>query len=217
MVNIGPRPGREPQMTTRAGVDMSPRQNPTGMGGPTFRALRMGNLVLHSIAEDGAVLVREKLRPHDVDGTVSEELEKHYLPGRDEKNRLIKFGFYAELDGRPAGLCVLGVNHWPNRRGYTGAFTLPNMRGKGVAPRSKPALFHLGFTLLGLNRIETGIAASNSSSIRSVEKTAGFLFEGRLRQYVRQDNGAFEDQLRYAILREDWERLYDPDEIDVLD
>jgi RimJ/RimL family protein N-acetyltransferase len=75
------------------------------------------------------------------------------------------------------------------------------MRGRGVAPASKPLLLRLGFGALGLNRIETGCFVSNLASRRSIEKTPGFRLEGTLRQYGRNARGEFEDELRYAILR----------------
>ncbi len=90
------------------------------------------------------------------------------------------------------------------------------MCGKGVAPRSKPHLFYLAFEILGLNRIETGCFVSNIASKKSIEKTAGFEFEGTTRQSGLNDNGEFEDEYRYAILRQDWVKLYDKTRIDVI-
>src|ERR1700730_6172924 len=100
-----------------------------------------------------------------------------------------------------AGLSLLGISSWEHRRGYTGADTLMHMRGRGVAPGSKPDLFYLGFVVLELNRIETDCSPSNVASRRSIEKTTGFVFEGILRENVRTPSGTFEDDLRYAILR----------------
>jgi ribosomal-protein-serine acetyltransferase len=77
-------------------------------------------------------------------------------------------------------------------------------------------MFYLGFTLLGLNRIETGCLESNTASRRSIEKTPGFQFEGTLREYARNSQEEFEDELRSAILKRDWLRLYDPDQVEVL-
>jgi RimJ/RimL family protein N-acetyltransferase len=57
---------------------------------------------------------------------------------------------------------------------------------------------------------------SNFASKRSLEKTAGLQFEGVLRQYARNERGEFEDELRYAILRYDWARFYNPNLIEVL-
>jgi hypothetical protein len=37
-----------------------------------------------------------------------------------------------------------------------------------------------------------------------------------LREYARNPQGDFEDELRYAILKRDWLKLYDPDQVIVL-
>jgi ribosomal-protein-serine acetyltransferase len=100
-------------------------------------------------------------------------------------------------------------------RGYTGADTPESMRGRGIAPRSKAHLLYVGFQMLGLNRIETGCFVSNTASQRSIEKTPGFVFEGILRAYGRNAQGVFEDERRYAILRSDWQRLYNPVDVTV--
>jgi hypothetical protein len=41
-------------------------------------------------------------------------------------------------------------------------------------------------------------------------------FEGTLRQYARNAQGEFEDERRYAILRQDWLRSYDRSTIEVV-
>jgi RimJ/RimL family protein N-acetyltransferase len=143
------------------------------------------------------------------------ELEKSYVPQYKEGVRT-KYGFYALLENQLAGLTLLGISSWKDRRGYTGADTFLHMRGKGAAPRSKPHLFYLAFEILGLNRVETGCFVSNLASKRSIEKTAGFLLEGVLREYGLTEQGEFEDEYRYAILRRDWLKLYDKSRIDVI-
>ena len=110
----------------------------------------------------------------------------------------------------------MGVSSFKHKRGYTGADTLPEMRGKSVAPGSKPHLFYLGFEILGLNRIETGCFVSNTASQRSIEKTLGFQFEGTLREYALNVQSEFEGERRYAILRKDWQKLYDKNLIEIV-
>ena len=81
---------------------------------------------------------------------------------------------------------------------------------------SKPLLFYLAFEILNLNRVETGCLVSNTSSKRSIEKTKGFILEGTLREFGRNVDGHFEDELRYGILKSDWELLYDKSSINVI-
>jgi RimJ/RimL family protein N-acetyltransferase len=90
------------------------------------------------------------------------------------------------------------------------------MRGRGITPRSKPHLFYLAFELLGLNRVATGCLVSNLSSKRSIEKTAGFQFEGISRESGVNEQGEFEDERIYAILKRDWLKLYDATQIQVI-
>jgi len=176
----------------------------------------MGSLELHLITNDNATELRKRLARYPDADYMLNELQESYLPTQDNKGRTNKYGFYTTLNGDLAGMSLLGISSWPDLRGYTGADTLEHMRGRSVAPSSKPHLFFLGFHMLGLNRIETGCFASNLSSKRSIDKTPGFVFEGTLRQYGRNAQSQFEDEYRYAILREDWLRLYDPTAVEIV-
>lgn len=181
-----------------------------------FSALRSGPLTLHRIREENWEQVRQLFSGFADSSYMLSELEASYRPGYDPERRQSLFGFYATLYDTLAGMCLLGVSSWADARGFTGADTFAHMRGRGVAPASKPALFYLGFELLRLNRIETGCFVSNVSSRRSIEKTLGFQFEGTLRGYARNPSGEFEDERRYAILKPDWLRLYARGRVDVV-
>ena len=181
-----------------------------------LRGLRSADLTLWLI-DDGTVdRVRAALQETTEAADLLHELEAEYLPLADDMGRPTRWGFFAEVAGQVAGLSLLSVDSWEDQRGSTGADTLPQWRGQGIAPRSKPHLFFLGFALLGLHRIETGCFVSNQASRRSIEKTAGFVFEGRRRGYSRNDAGEWEDELLWAIVRDDWARLYDAAAIEVL-
>src|SRR5438067_694131 len=181
-----------------------------------FTALRCGRITLHLITEANRHKVRRMFDALPDSDWILREFDASYLPQYDPQGRRRKWGFFSTLDGEPAGLSLLGVSSWDDARGYTGADTLAPMRGRGVAPGSKPALFYLGFALLGLNRIETGCFVSNIASRRSLEKTPGLVFEGILREYARNAVGEFEDERRYAILRRDWLDLYRDVAVEVL-
>lgn len=179
-----------------------------------FRALVSKSITLYLITKENQDEVRSMLEKAG-DAYTLGEFEKSYLP-KFEDGQQIKFGFYSTLDDTLAGLSLLGVSSFKHKRGYTGADTLPEMRGKGVAPGSNPHLFYLGFEILGLNRIETGCFVSNAASQRSIEKTAGFEFEGILREYALNEQGEFEDERRYGIIRKDWQKLYNKTLIEVV-
>ncbi|HWT02872.1 MAG TPA: GNAT family protein [Pyrinomonadaceae bacterium] len=181
-----------------------------------FKALRSGPIILYLIEETNLPEVRSMLQGFSDSGYMLGELDESYVPQFDEAGRRTKYGFYSTLDDELAGLSLLGVSSWKHGRGYTGADTLTHMRGRGVAPGSKPHLFYLAFEVLGLNRIETGCFASNVSSKRSIEKTVGFELEGVLREYGLNAAGRFEDEYRYSILKRDWLRLYDRAAVEVI-
>jgi ribosomal-protein-serine acetyltransferase len=180
-----------------------------------FKALRSDSITLHLINEENLADVLCMFQGFPDSTDTLKALEQSYIPQYREGTRT-KYGFYAVLDERLAGLSLLGISSWRDGRGYTGADTLLHMRGRGVAPRSKPHLFYLAFEMLGLNRVETGCFVSNLASKRSIEKTAGFEFEGVLRQYGLNEHGEFEDEYRYAILRRDWLKLYDKAKVEVI-
>jgi len=184
---------------------------------PIFRALRAGPLVLRLIEEEmvDALVARTARYPDAAE--LEHELRNHYRPEHDRDGRRTQYGFAAERGGVLVGFSLLSVDSWENARGSTGADTISAFRGQGIAPASKPALFHLGFAMLGLHSIATGCSDSNASSRRSIEKTPGFVYERTSRQSARRDDGdGFEDEHHWSILRPDWERLYDASAVEVL-
>ncbi len=180
-----------------------------------FKAIYSDSITLHLITEENLGEVRSMFEGFPDSDHMLEEFDESYLP-KIEDGKVTRYGFYAVLENDLAGLTLLDIDDWETLTGSTGADVLLNMRGKGVAPRSKPHLFYLAFEILGLNRIETGCFISNVASKKSIEKTIGFEFEGTTRQSGLNDNGEFEDEYRYAILRQDWAKLYDKTRIDVI-
>ena len=180
-----------------------------------FKALSSDSITLYLIDEENLPEVCSMFQGFPDSGYMLKELEESYRPEFEDGAR-VKYGFYSTLGGELAGLSLLGVGSRKDRRGYTGADTLSHMRGRGVAPRSKPHLFYLAFEVLGLNRVETGCYVSNTSSRRSIEKTAGFELEGVMREYGLNPRGGFEDEYRYAILRRDWLKLYDKSRVELI-
>lgn len=178
--------------------------------------MRYGDVTLHRIHEGNFEHTRALFAGYPDSVYMSHELENNYRPEYDDQNRQTLFGFYTSYRGELGGASLLGISSFNEARGFTGADTFVHMRGRGIAPASKPALYYLGFALLGLNRIETGCFASNVASRRSMEKTPGLVYEGTLRQYARNGAGLFEDEHRFAILRSDWLSLYGQLAVEVL-
>ncbi|GAB2772072.1 RimJ/RimL family protein N-acetyltransferase [Hymenobacter luteus] len=181
-----------------------------------FRALISDDITLHLIEEDNLADIAGLFQGYPDSREMLEELFRNYLPQYDRAGRRTTFGFYSYLGAELAGMTLLSVDSWDEKAGSTGADVFRHMRGRGVTPRSKPHLFYLAFELLGLNRVATGCRVSNLSSKRSIEKTAGFQFEGVMRESGVNDQGEFEDELLYAILRRDWQGLYHPAAVTVV-
>jgi len=180
-----------------------------------IKGLHSDSITLFLINENNADEVRSMLRGFSDSEAMLRELDENYLP-EYEKGERIQYGFYTLLENELAGMSLLGIDSFKEKKGYTGADTFLYMRRKGVAPRSKPHLFYFGFELLGLNRLATGCLISNHASKRSIEKTPGFIFEGVSRASGINDKGEFEDEYLYAILRKDWLGLYDKTKIKII-
>ncbi len=160
-----------------------------------LKALRFDSIELVLINQENTVQVCSMFEGFPDSDYMLSEIKESYLPEFDEAGKRTKYGFYSLLDGKLAGLSLLGIDCWKNSRGYTGADTLVHMRGKGVAPQSKNHLFYLAFEILKLNRVETGCFVSNTASKKSIEKTIGFQFEGIKREPGLNERGEFEDEL----------------------
>ena len=78
----------------------------------------------------------------------------------------------------------------------------PEYRGKGYGTEATRLMISYGFRVLNLNRIGLSVYAGNKPAIRAYRR-AGFIQEGRRRQSFYR-NGAYEDELQFGILRNEW-------------
>lgn len=74
-----------------------------------------------------------------------------------------------------------------------GYWTLPEARGRGIAPQAVDVVTRWAFGALGLERIELCHAVDNPASCRVAEK-AGYACEGTLRQGYRYGDGTRHDE-----------------------
>jgi len=77
--------------------------------------------------------------------------------------------------------------------------------GKGYGTDAMRVMLRFAFTELNLYRVSLDVFEYNPRAIRSYEK-AGFVFEGRMRQWMRRDGRRW-DFVYMGILREEWERV----------
>jgi len=76
--------------------------------------------------------------------------------------------------------------------------------GKGIMSEALNAIIELCFDKLELHRVEGGYFTGNEASGRVMEK-CGMIKEGVARE-VYKAHGVFRDEVRYGILREEWQR-----------
>lgn len=79
----------------------------------------------------------------------------------------------------------------------------PDCWSQGYGADAMRVLLRYAFTELNLHRVNLDVFADNVRGIRSYEK-AGFVQEGRLRQFTRRDGQRW-DIVFMGILRSDWE------------
>ena len=105
-------------------------------------------------------------------------------------------------DQQPIGTC--GFHKWDrrNQRAEIGYDLGAPFWGQGYMTEALRAVLELGFTQLGLHRIEALVAVENTRSCRLLQ-TLGFQQEGRLRDYYCL-NGMFYDHYHFALLAGEW-------------
>lgn len=106
--------------------------------------------------------------------------------------------FEGELIG---GISIVNYNDASKRAelGYCMGF---DYWGKGIMTEAVKAVVDFLFTDVGCNRIEIVHLIENPASGRVAQK-CGFTKEGVRREYFNK-NGAFHDDVMYALLRKDW-------------
>ncbi len=147
---------------------------------PNLNGLKSKNLTLHLVQTEQIPEIEQIFGGFSDSSELLEEFHNSYLP-RFEAGRRMRYGFYMQLEGKLAGFCLLDIDDLETRTASVGTDLLEHMRGLQIAPQSKAHLFYLAFELLGLNRVETGCFVSNIASKKSIEKTLGFIYEGKSR------------------------------------
>jgi RimJ/RimL family protein N-acetyltransferase len=120
-----------------------------------------------------------------------------------QANPRVEFGLAVALktDGQLIGACHAGITH-EHMQACIGYVYHKDWWGQGYATEAARALVRFGFEQLGLHRIYASCDAENIGSARVLEK-AGMRQEGRFLQAV-WTRGQWRDQLRYAILEQEW-------------
>lgn len=107
----------------------------------------------------------------------------------------------AILDGTAIGSVAVWTTDPHDRNGELGYTFHRAHWGSGYATQAVGHLLHVGFSVLGLERISATCHPGNIGSIRVLEKS-GFSHEGLLRSH-RLVNGERRDSMLFSILKSD--------------
>jgi RimJ/RimL family protein N-acetyltransferase len=121
------------------------------------------------------------------------------------------FGFIICLvaDDRPVGRAdIFDIDRRNGSAAFGIAIGEASERGQGLGGDAVNAIVDFAFGQLRLERVWLGTDAGNERAIRVYER-AGFVREARLRRAYFQD-GVFQDEVRMAMLRPEWEALDRP-------
>lgn len=128
---------------------------------------------------------------------------EHILPERNQKENL-PAGYGIVVKGTDKIVGSIYFNHRHEDDVMEIGYTLhSDYWGRGYVPEAARALIDLAFKDLGLHKIELTCFGYNLQSQRVAEKL-GFTLEARIRD--RKDaQGNCCDDLRYALLKSEWE------------
>ncbi len=135
----------------------------------------------------------------------SEEQALAYLEGlpaqraRGEQLDLV----VEHLEAGPIGITGFSEISRRDRRATIGSWLGRSWWGTGSNREAKALMCHLGFTLLGLDRIGSYTNVEHERSHRALEGV-GFACEGTLRRYHRHGDRALDVRV-YGLLRSSWE------------
>ncbi len=131
-----------------------------------------------------------------------EEIEKEL---EKEAPNDVSFMIRTLADDRLIGFIGLEDIQWTHGDAFVGiGLGEPEYRGKGYGTDAMQVILRYAFTELNLHRVTLTVFEYNPRAIRSYEK-AGFVIEGRQRQYLHRDGRRW-DLIYLGILREEWNK-----------
>jgi ribosomal-protein-alanine N-acetyltransferase len=122
-----------------------------------------------------------------------------------EGRKAYEYAVYLK-SGEYIGYAGVEINKQNDYGGYgeIGYFLLEDYWGKGLATEMAEAVLEICFTQLNLHKATASCNADNISS-ENIMKKIGMKKEGCFRK-ERFKNGMWHDELRYGILKEEWEK-----------
>jgi [ribosomal protein S5]-alanine N-acetyltransferase len=114
------------------------------------------------------------------------------------------YGFGIFVDGAFAGeVNVNSIHRGAHQSAYIGYWIDQRLAGHGYMPESVVVVLRFAFEDLLLHRLQISIIPRNTASRRVAEKL-GLRDEGIAERYL-EINGAWEDHIRFAMTREEWD------------
>jgi RimJ/RimL family protein N-acetyltransferase len=170
-----------------------------------FRAPELADVPLITAwINDPRVRMNLDVRRFPLNQSTEEEWVRNASGPPDKAPRTdITLLFGARPDERPMGSAGLHAINWLVREAEFGILIgSPEDWNKGYGREVARRMVRYGFEELNLERIKLRVNASNMAGLKAYE-AAGFVTEGRLRK-AAFINGAYEDMVCMAILREEW-------------
>jgi RimJ/RimL family protein N-acetyltransferase len=132
-----------------------------------------------------------------------EEIKKWFEPQQDGLKDKIHFEIWHKNDNKPLGLIGLAYIDWIDRWGVAYIFIGDtDYWGHNIAGETTELLFKYAFNEINLNKISAWIAVENKPS-QNAAKKVGFIFEGKLKQWLYID-GKYVDVKCFRLLKEEW-------------
>jgi len=118
----------------------------------------------------------------------------------------LPIGMFDKASGRFVGGMGLHRIDWDIRSFEIGYWICKSASGKGHVTEAVELVTALAFDTLKANRVFIRCAAENVRSA-AVAKRAGFIYEGSLRNSIKDANGELHDALMFSLIPEDWAAL----------
>jgi RimJ/RimL family protein N-acetyltransferase len=136
----------------------------------------------------------------------TEQGEREYLESLGKNGKDYNFGIVAKDGDRLIGSTALRDID-PVARSATFGILIGevDLHGQGYGTEATQLALKFAFCELNLHRLQLSVFGNNWRAIRVYQK-AGFVSEGCLRQAAYRD-GQYVDEYRFAILREEWDRM----------
>jgi RimJ/RimL family protein N-acetyltransferase len=134
---------------------------------------------------------------------VNELREREWIEKLYKDDRDIALGIAVREGDRLIGVAGLHAIHPVNRAAIYGILIGDReFQGQGYGTEATRLMVKYAFEELNLNRIELAVFADHERAVKCYQR-AGFVIEGRARQAWFR-NGRWHDDLRMAILREEY-------------